>query len=119
MLGDAFADSSLLDGEFDEFFLRPLHDQPERRRRRHAAPAQLRLAATCTTWRDVHRRITVPVQLVWGDQDPFFPLAWAEEMVGTLPDARLEVIRDAGLFSHEERPEEVARALLPVLVGTS
>lgn len=24
---------------------------------------------------EVHGRITVPVQLVWGDQDPFFPLA--------------------------------------------
>jgi pimeloyl-ACP methyl ester carboxylesterase len=63
----------------------------------------------------LHQRITVPVQLVWGDQDPFFPLAWAEEMVGTFPDARLEVIRGAGLFSHEERPAEVAAALLGVL----
>ena len=31
----------------------------------------------------------------------------------TFPDARLEVIEGAGLFSHEERPAEVARALLP------
>ena len=57
------------------------------------------------------------MQLVWGDQDPFFPLAWAEEMVDTFPDARLAVIPGAGLFSHEERPAEVARALLPVLSG--
>ena len=92
--------------------------QPERRR---AAIAVLRSfdAQHVRDLADVHRRITVPVQLVWGDQDPFFPLAWAEEMVGTFPDARLEVIRGAGLFSHEERPAEVARALLPVLVGTS
>lgn len=116
VLGDAFADSALLDGEFDEFFLEPLHDLRERQR---AAICLLRsfdeqhvrdLAA-------VHRRITVPVQLVWGDQDPFFPLQWAEEMVGTFPDARLEVIEGAGLFSHEERPAEVAQALLPVLLG--
>jgi hypothetical protein len=26
VFGDAFADRSLLDGEFDEFFFRPLHD---------------------------------------------------------------------------------------------
>lgn len=117
VLGDAFADSALLDGEFDEFFLQPLHDLPERQR---AAVRVLRsfdvqyvhdLAA-------VHERITVPVQLVWGDQDPFFPLAWAEEMVDTFPDARLEVVKGAGLFSHEERPADVAQALLPVLVGT-
>lgn len=94
-----------------------MHDLPERQR---AAVRVLRsfdvqyvhdLAA-------VHERITVPVQLVWGDQDPFFPLAWAEEMVDTFPDARLEVVKGAGLFSHEERPADVAQALLPVLVGT-
>ncbi len=116
VLGDAFADSALLDGEFDEFFLKPLHDHPERQR---AAIRVLRsfdvqhvhdLAA-------VHQRITVPVQLVWGDRDPFFPLPWAEEMVATFPDARLEVIEGAGLFCHEERPAEVAQALLPVLLG--
>ncbi len=117
VLGGAFADSSLLDGEFDEFFLEPLHTLPARR---DAAARVLRsfdkryladLAA-------VHRKITVPVQLVWGEQDVFFPLAWAEEMVATFPDARLAVVPDAGLFSHEERPAEVARALLPVLTGT-
>ena len=64
---------------------------------------------------ELHRRIDVPVQLVWGEQDPFFPVEWAEEMVATFPDARLHVIEGAGLFSHEERPAEVARALLPVL----
>jgi pimeloyl-ACP methyl ester carboxylesterase len=31
VLGDAFADPSLLDGEFDEFFLQPLHRSPEHR----------------------------------------------------------------------------------------
>ncbi len=117
VLGDAFADADLLDGEFDEFFLRPLHDIPERRR---AAVRVLRsfdpqhvhdLAA-------VHQRITVPVQLVWGEHDVFFPLAWAEEMVATFPDAHLAVIEGAGLFAHEERPAEVAHALLPVLTGT-
>jgi haloalkane dehalogenase len=116
VLGDAFADSSLLDGEFDEFFLMPLHDIPERR------AAAIRLLRTfddryVRELAGVHARITVPVQMVWGDQDPFFPLAWAEEMVGTFPDARLEVVPGAGLFSHEERPAEVARALLPVLTG--
>ena len=64
---------------------------------------------------EVHRRIDVPVQLVWGEQDQFFPVAWAREMVDTFPDARLAVVDGAGLFSHEERPAEVAAALLEVL----
>jgi pimeloyl-ACP methyl ester carboxylesterase len=38
-------------------------------------------------------------------------------MVGTFPAAQLDVIPDAGLFSHEERPAEVAAALLPTLLG--
>ncbi len=117
VLGGTFADRSHLDGEFDEFFLRPIAEDAERR------GAAVRFLASFDR-RDVrelaavHRRIDVPVQLVWGRDDPFFPVAWAEEMVDTFPDARLEVIDDAGLFCQEERPAEVARALLPVLTGS-
>jgi haloalkane dehalogenase len=117
VLGDAFADSSLLDGEFDEFFLQPLHTSPDHRR----AAVRLLRSFDMQHVRDlaeVHRRIDVPVQLVWGDQDPFFPVARAREMVDTFPDARLAVIEGAGLFAHEERPAEVAQALLPVLTRT-
>jgi len=116
VLGAAFADASLLDGEFDEFFLRPLHERPERR----AAAVRLLRSWDMQHVRDlaeVHSRILVPVQLVWGDLDPFFPLEWAKEMVSTFPDARLDVIEGAGLFCHEERPAEVAQALLPLLAG--
>lgn len=116
VFGAAFADASLLDGEFDEFFLEPLHDLPARR---DAAVRVLRSfdAQHVRDLARVHEQIKVPVQLVWGDQDPFFPLARAEEMVATFPDARLAVIKGAGLFAHEEHPAEVAQALLPVLTG--
>ena len=117
VLGDAFADPDLLDGEFDEFFLRPIHDSHERQ---DAAVQLLRSfdERYVRQLADVHRRITVPVQLVWGERDPFFPVAWAREMVDTFPDANLEVIDGAGLFAHEERPSEVAAALLPTLTGS-
>ena len=116
VLGDAFADRSLLDGEFDEFFLQPLH------RSREYRDATIRLLRSfdyrhVRELGELHRRIDVPVQLVWGEHDRFFPVKWAEEMVGTFPDARLEVIEGAGLFAHEERPAEVARALLPALTA--
>jgi haloalkane dehalogenase len=117
ILGGAFADASLLDGEFDEFFLAPLREIPARR---DAAVRVLRSfdAQLVHDLAAVHRRITIPVQLVWGDQDPFFPLEWARQMVATFPDARLEVVPGAGLFAHEERPAEVAQALLPILTGS-
>jgi len=66
----------------------------------------------------IHPKIDVPVVLVWGDQDPFFPVGRAEAMVDSFPDATLEVVEGAGLFSHEERPPEVAQALLPTLTRT-
>lgn len=117
VLGDAFADPSLLDGEFDEFFLQPLNTS---RARCDAAVKLLRSfdMQLVKDLADIHRRIDVPVQLVWGDQDPFFPVGQAKDMVGAFPDARLEVVEGAGLFSHEERPAEVADALLPTLTGT-
>jgi hypothetical protein len=38
-------------------------------------------------------------------------------MVDTFPRARLEVVPGTRLFPHEERPDVVARALLPALTG--
>jgi pimeloyl-ACP methyl ester carboxylesterase len=38
-------------------------------------------------------------------------------MLPEFADARLEVIPGAGLFAHEERPADVARALLPTLTA--
>ncbi|MCB1002072.1 MAG: alpha/beta hydrolase [Ilumatobacteraceae bacterium] len=110
VFGGAFADRSLLEGEFDEFFLQPLH----RDRAKRAAAAKL-LASFDTRLVDelvdVHRRIEVPVQLVWGEHDAFFPLAAAEREVSTFPNAQLHVVRGAGLFVHEERPSEVAEVI--------
>ena len=117
VFGDAFADRSLLGGEFAEFFLAPLHEIPARR---DAAVKLLRSfdMSHVTDLTDIHRRLDVPVQLVWGDQDPFFPVDRARAMVAEFPDAQIEVIEGAGLFSHEERPADVAKALLPTLTGT-
>ena len=114
ILGGAFTDRSLLDGEFDEFFLQPIHTNPARRR------AAVKLLDSfdlryVRALQDVHASIGAPVQLVWGEHDPFFPVQRAETMVDTFPDARLEVIPDTRLFCHEERPAAVAGVLLPLL----
>ena len=116
MFGDAFVDRSLLDGEFAEFFFAPLHDS---KLHRDAAVKLLR-SFDLQHVRDltgIHRRLDIPVQLVWGEQDPFFPVDRARAMVGEFPDAQLTVITGTKLFCHEERPAEVAQALLPTLTG--
>ena len=117
VLGDCFHDRALLDGEFAEFFLRPLRDDRERRwaagefGRSFDLRAFDRIAA-------LHARITVPVRLVWGARDPFFPLAWTREMLtGFGGPASLHVVERGKLFHHEEFPDEVAAALLPALTG--
>lgn len=116
VLGDCFHDDALLDGAFEAFFLAPLRDDLERR---WAAGRILdsfdpRYVAQLGA---LHARLDVPVQLVWGEDDPFFPVSWARAMVGTFPNAKLRVIPNAKLFVHEERPAEVAEAILPVLIG--
>ncbi|MEM7142572.1 MAG: alpha/beta hydrolase [Actinomycetota bacterium] len=113
VLGDAFKDKRHLDGEFAEFFLRPWHDDPKLR------DATARLLRSfdpdmVEDLGDIHRRIDAPVALVWGTADPFFPVERVEAGAVDL-DATLTRIDDAGLFSHEERPEAVAAALLPVV----
>lgn len=116
VLGDAFVDSSLLDGEFDEFFLQPL----ARSRSHRNATMRLFGSFDLQLVRDLgalHPRIDVPVVLVWGEHDRFFPVHQARAMVHEFPHATLEVIAGAGLFSHEERPAEAARALLPTLLA--
>ncbi len=116
VLGDAFHDRNLLDGEFDEFFLQPLHASRDYR------DGAIRLLRSfdfelVRGLEALHREIDVPVGLVWGEHDKFFPVEWVEEMVGTFPSAHLTVIKGAGLFSHEERPAEVAAALLPTIAA--
>ena len=117
VLGDAFADRSKLDGEFDELFLQPLARDPEHR------AASFRIFRSfderfVRELRALHARIAVPVVLVWGEEDRFFPVEKARAMLADFPDARLEIIPGAGLFCHEERPAEVARALLPTLTAS-
>ncbi len=116
VFGDAFADRSLLDGEFAEFFFDPLHNDKDYR----AAQAKVLKSFEMryvTELADIHRRIDVPVKLVWGDRDPFFPVDRARAMAHEFPDATIDVLAGVGLFSHEESPAAVAQALIPVLTA--
>jgi len=116
LLGDCFADPTHLDGEFEELFLAPLREEPLRRWAcgELARRFDTRLVGALA---EVHARIDVPVQLVWGEADPFFPVARARQMAATFADAALHVVDGAKLFVHEERPAEVARAVIPTLLG--
>jgi haloalkane dehalogenase len=115
VLGGCFADPGRLDGEFDEFFLRPLREDPDRR---WAAGELLRRfdLGTLTALPDLHRRIRVPVQMVYGADDPFFPAGAARATSSTFAGpASLHLVERGRLFAHEEYAAQTAAALLPTL----
>jgi pimeloyl-ACP methyl ester carboxylesterase len=112
--GGCFCDLDLIEGDFHEYVVEPLVRSPRRRdgMRRYLIGAK---------WEPVdaferdHARIAMPVRLIWGSDDPTFPVALAREMVEQLPDAELVEIPGARLLVHEEKPAEVARAVLEFL----
>lgn len=59
----------------------------------------------------VHARLSMPVHLVWGADDPTFPIARAREMVPRFPRAAMTEVAAARLLVHEERPDAVAAAV--------
>lgn len=63
---------------------------------------------------DVTRRLEelkIPVQIVWGADDPLFPLDHASRAHSLIKGAKLAVIDGAGHTPQAERPEEFNRAL--------
>ena len=112
--GGCFSNLDLIDGDFHAHFVAPLLREPKRLQ-------GMRLYLKSLKWDVVdalvqnHARLTMPVQLIWGADDPTFPVSRAREMVQQLPDGRLVEIPGAKLLVHEEKPDEVARAALAFL----
>jgi pimeloyl-ACP methyl ester carboxylesterase len=63
---------------------------------------------------DVTQRLNelkIPVQLIWGANDPLFPLAHASRAHSLIERSKLAVIDGAGHTPQSERPEEFNRVL--------
>ncbi len=52
-------------------------------------------------------RLKMPTLLVWGEDDQIVPAAQAGAWQQALPDARVEIVPDAGHLVHLEKPEVV------------
>jgi pimeloyl-ACP methyl ester carboxylesterase len=70
------------------------------RQARDSAGLMARLAGT-----------SLPVLLIWGEEDRLLPVSRAREAVRSLPGARLEVIEGAGHTPQAERPDRFNRVL--------
>lgn len=60
-------------------------------------------------------RLTMPVRLLWGAQDTWQPLHYAERLAADIPDAELVVVEDGGHFLMEDQPARVRDELLDFL----
>jgi pimeloyl-ACP methyl ester carboxylesterase len=63
--------------------------------------------------------ITVPVRLLWGQEDRWQPTCWAERLAAAIPHAELVVVPGAGHFVMEDDPERVTREVLDFLGGSA
>jgi haloalkane dehalogenase len=65
--------------------------------------------------RQRHAELGMPVLLLWGEDDPTFPVALAREMAKQIPHSRFVAVPGAKLLVQEEKPEQVTRAALEFL----
>jgi pimeloyl-ACP methyl ester carboxylesterase len=107
--GGCFDDPRYVDGEFRELFVAPLLSS------RRAFRGQLGLLGSLHELENlqaINEQIRVPVRLIWGARDKFFPLAGARDMVAQFGGtADLVAIESGKLFAHEDFAEQFADAV--------
>lgn len=71
--------------------------------------------ADAETSPDLVEKISMPVLILHGDQDPIVSLAWGESLAKALPNARLHVLRGVGHELPEARMPEILTEILDFL----
>ena len=112
--GGCFDDLGLIDGEFHERFVAPLLREPDRLQGMKFYLRELKWPVVDAFAAD-HAKLAMPVRLVWGADDPTFPIQRARDMRAQFPRADMVEIPRARLLVHEERPAEVAKAAIEFL----
>ena len=112
--GGCFHDLSLIDGDFHENVIALLLASREKMEglRRYLCGA---LWPPVDALEREHSKLTMPVRLIWSAGDPTFPVGLARRMVAQFPNADIVEIPGAKLLIHEEKPNEVANAVLEFL----
>ncbi len=59
--------------------------------------------------------ISQPTLILWGEHDRWLPLTQGEDFARRIPDARLDVVPDAGHLPLEEQPDYCNKAILAFL----
>jgi pimeloyl-ACP methyl ester carboxylesterase len=107
--GTCFTDPTYADGEFADLFVRPLAEK-------QVGAGQMALLASfdfafVDRLADVHARIRAPTLCIWGERDPWFPVAKARAMLPQFAGAELATIPGAKLFATRTTPRRSHRTL--------
>jgi pimeloyl-ACP methyl ester carboxylesterase len=110
-----FHDLDLIDGDFHELLVAPLLAD------KRLWARQLDLLATVDQalvdrLPAVHARLAMPVLLLWGTEDPIFPIERARAMIDQFPRATLEPIEAGRAYVHEEHPDAFVGLAKPFLL---
>ena len=113
--GNCFFDMNLLDEDFHAHIVAPLI----RERRRMAGHNRFLRGWDWSLLDEMpdraHAKIDEPVLLIWGEDDPTFPVEYAQEMVKQFPNAQIRRLSGARVFVHEDQPAEVSRLMIEFL----
>ena len=60
----------------------------------------------------------MPTLIVWGDKDPFIPVAHAHGAHEAMPGSRLEIFKGSGHFPHRDDPDRFAHLLRDFIDAT-
>jgi haloalkane dehalogenase len=100
--GGCFRDRSLVDGEFNDLFLRPLRTSAAVRTGQFRTLLEADFSVV-DRMDEIHQRLRAPVRCIWGTDDPFFPIEKARAMLPGLPSGSDFIEIPGGkVFAHEE-----------------
>ena len=68
---------------------------------------------------DLFDKVNTPIQLIWGEKDPWEPLSEAKEWKDKFSNIkRLDIIKGAGHCPHDEEPEKTNKLIYEFLQET-
>jgi pimeloyl-ACP methyl ester carboxylesterase len=80
---------------------------------RDALASHLSAIGQCDTasWSRRLGEVRAPAAVIWGEDDPFYPIGLGERLAAAIPNATFEVFRGAAHYVPEDQPEHLRRAL--------
>jgi pimeloyl-ACP methyl ester carboxylesterase len=88
---------------------------------RDALASHLAAIQNCDTmsWSKRLSELDLPAAVIWGAEDPFYPMALGERLHASLKGSSFTVIPGAAHFVPEDQPEALRRAIEPLILRVS